>query len=177
MIIVLTADSKITGRDMHKILIPVDGSIHSMKALRIAADLATKYQGRLYICHVLLRGKDANDLMALDISSQFDKPLHQILNKAISANLGPAPDKILHKIGQIILDHFAEKASSHDIAFETLDILDGKPADEILKVQKEIEAGTIVMGARGVTHSENSTFGSVSQEIFNRANCTCISVK
>ena len=27
---------------MHKILIPVDGSVHSIKALRIASDLAAK---------------------------------------------------------------------------------------------------------------------------------------
>ncbi|WP_299818877.1 universal stress protein [uncultured Roseibium sp.] len=162
---------------MHKILIPVDGSIHSMKALKIASDLATKYQGRLCILHVLLRGKAASDLMALDISSQFDKPLQQILNKAISANLGPAPDKILNKVGEIILDHFAEKARTHGVAFELLPIVSGKPADEILKMQEKLEAGTIVMGARGVSHSDSSTFGSVSQEIFNRAQCTCISVK
>ncbi|MCV0429125.1 MAG: universal stress protein [Roseibium sp.] len=162
---------------MHKILIPVDGSIHSMKALRIASDLAGKYQGRLYICHVLLRGKDASDLMALEISSQFDKPLHQILTKAISANLGPAPDKILRKVGQIIVDHFAEKARNQGVELETIPILSGNPADEIVKMQQKIEAGTIVMGARGVTHSDGSTFGSVSQEIFSRAKCTCISVK
>ncbi|WP_417689137.1 universal stress protein [Roseibium sp.] len=162
---------------MHKILIPVDGSVHSMKALRIASDLAIKYRGRLYILHVLLRGKDARDLMALDISRQFDKPLQQLLNKAISANLGPAPDKLLHKIGQIILDHFAEKAGSQGVEFETLPILGGKPADEVVAMQEKLQASTIVMGARGVTHSDGSTFGSVSQEIFRRANCTCISVK
>ncbi|WP_422040688.1 universal stress protein [Roseibium sp.] len=162
---------------MHKILIPVDGSVHSIKALRIASDLAAKYQGRLLICHVLLRGKDASDLMALDISGQFDAPLHKILNKAVSANLGPAPDKILHKIGQIILDHAADKARSHGVGFETLPILTGKPADAIVRAQKELEAATIVMGARGVTPSDSSTFGSVSQEVFSRAGCTCISVK
>lgn len=162
---------------MHKILIPVDGSVHSIKALRIASDLAAKYQGRLLICHVLLRGKDASDLMALDVSGQFDAPLHKILNRAVSANLGPAPDKILHKIGQIILDHAAEKARSHGVDFETLPILSGKPADAIVKAQKELEAATIVMGARGVTPSDSATFGSVSQDVFSRAGCTCISVK
>lgn len=162
---------------MHKILIPVDGSIHSMKALKIAADLATKYQGCLYILHVLLRGKDASDLMELDISNQFDQQLHKLLNTAIVANLGPAPDKVLQKVGQIIIDHFAERAGKQGVAFEVLPIVSGKPADEVLKAQQTIEAGTIVMGARGVTHTGSSNFGSVSQEVFNRAKCTCISVK
>ncbi|MEM5584072.1 universal stress protein [Roseibium sp. AS2] len=162
---------------MQKILLPVDGSIHSMKALKIASDLTAKYQGRLYILHSLLRGKDASGLMALDISSQFEKPLQQVLNKAMSANMGPAPDKVLYKIGQIILDHFGDKARAQGVAFELLPIVSGKPADEILKMQEEIEAGTIVMGARGVTPSDSSTFGSISQEVFSRAQCTCISVK
>jgi len=162
---------------MHKILMPVDGSIHSMKALKIASDLTSKYQGRLYILHALLRGKDASGLMALDISSQFDKPLQQILNKAISANLGPAPDKILQKVGQIIIDHFADKAQIQGVEFEVLPILSGEPVEEILKMQQKIEAGTIVMGARGVTQSDSSSFGSISQEVFSRAQCTCISVK
>ncbi|MBO6512289.1 MAG: universal stress protein [Roseibium sp.] len=162
---------------MHKILIPVDGSIHAMKALKVASDLATKYQGRLYILHILLRGKDASDLMELDISSQFDQHLQKLMNTAIVADLGPAPDKVLQRVGQIILDHFAERAAKQGAAFEVLPITSGSPADEILKTQQKIEAGTIVMGARGVTQSDLATFGSVSQEVFNRAQCTCISVK
>lgn len=162
---------------MHKILTPVDGSVHSVKALKIASDLALKYNGRVFILHVLLRGKDAKGLLALNVSSLFDDRLREILKKAEAANLGPAPDELLDKVGQIILEQSAERAQHYGIEFELLPLLKGTPADEIINTQQKIEAGTIVMGARGVSYAEDTTFGSVSQDVFNRADCTCISVK
>ena len=41
---------------MSAILVPVDGSTHSLKALRIGADLAEKYGGRMVLLHVLVPG-------------------------------------------------------------------------------------------------------------------------
>ena len=39
-----------------KILVPVDGSAHSIKAAELASDLAAKYGAEILLLHVLLRG-------------------------------------------------------------------------------------------------------------------------
>ena len=39
-----------------KILVPVDGSAHSVKAAELASDLAVKYGAEIVLLHVLLRG-------------------------------------------------------------------------------------------------------------------------
>ncbi|GJM01894.1 MAG: hypothetical protein DHS20C08_03950 [Rhodomicrobium sp.] len=58
-----------------------------------------------------------------------------------------------------------------------IEVVYGVPAECILLAAKRFSASTIVMGCRGASASEESMFGSVSQEIFRRADCTCISVK
>ena len=39
-----------------KVLVPVDGSPHSGKAVELASDLASKYEAEIVLLHVLLRG-------------------------------------------------------------------------------------------------------------------------
>ena len=38
-----------------KILVPVDGSKHSVKAVELASDIASKYDAEVILLHVLLR--------------------------------------------------------------------------------------------------------------------------
>lgn len=162
---------------MHTILVPVDGSEHAMKALHIACDLAEKYTGRLVLLHVLGKGKEAHDLLALKAANAFGPQLKSILEKANAGKLGPAPEKILMMAGEKILEHAVAKARRLDIEVITLPIASGDPADTIIATQKKIKANTIVMGSRGIAGSKEASFGSVSQKVFNQAPCTCLSVK
>lgn len=52
----------------------------------------------------------------------------------------------------------------------------GLPSDCIVLAGKRLGASTIVMGCRGAASSDDM-FGSVSQAVFRKADCTCISVK
>ena len=45
-----------------KILCPTDGSDHANKALSLAVDLASKYEARLLLVHVLLRNVNTREL-------------------------------------------------------------------------------------------------------------------
>ena len=51
-----------------KIMVPVDGSKQSVKAVELASDLASKYNAEIVLLHVLLRGHMSDGLKrALDI--------------------------------------------------------------------------------------------------------------
>jgi len=69
------------------------------------------------------------------------------------------------------------KLNTRGLEPASMDIEVGEPAECILLAAKRHKVSTIVMGCRGETMQGDSQFGSVSQKVFQMANCTCISVK
>ncbi len=135
---------------MSVILIPVDGSTHSLKALHIACDLADKYGSDIALLNIIAIGRN-------------DHPLNV--------------DEADIVRGQQILERASVGAELRGIACNVLPIEKGDPAEAILISAKKLSASTIVMGCRGTTNGSGGSFGSVSQTVFARSECTCISVK
>jgi nucleotide-binding universal stress UspA family protein len=48
----------------------------------------------------------------------------------------------------------------------------GKPADEILRVAKDVGADLIIVGSKGLTGIERMVLGSVSEKVVREAGCT-----
>jgi nucleotide-binding universal stress UspA family protein len=48
----------------------------------------------------------------------------------------------------------------------------GKPADEILRVAKDVGAELIIVGSKGLTGVERAVLGSVSEKVVREAGCT-----
>lgn len=138
---------------MSSILVPFDASAHAYKALHIACDLSEKYKAPLALIHIAGSLKTA--------------PNEQRANQVKAA----AEKKLKHR-------------SLTPIAIE---IAYGDAAECILIAAKKYKSSTIVMGCRGLAPQESESadttdehakmFGSVSQAVFLRADCTCISVK
>ena len=162
---------------MSIILVPVDGSGHAMKALHIACDLAEKYGGRIIILHVLMEGRQASDILKMRIAETFDPKLRAALQTAAETPPGNIPEELTWPVGEIILENAANRVQRRGLEAEIHDLVIGNPAENILLAQTQIGAGTIVMGSRGVSASSASSFGSVSNRVFARAECTCLSVK
>ena len=89
----------------------------------------------------------------------------------------PVPKNLLKEVGAKILDQAASKVRRRGIEADILAIEVGEPAESILIAHKRTGASTIVMGCRGVSKSNASSFGSVSNTVFEKAACTCLSVK
>lgn len=87
------------------------------------------------------------------------------------------PDALLHALGAAILAQAGERLRRRGIAAVTLPVEEGRPAGSILLVADRMRANIIVMGCRGVSGASAGSFGSVSHAVFERARCTCISVK
>lgn len=161
---------------MYTILVPVDGSGHALKALRIACDLAAKHGGRIALLHVLAEQRSADEFLKMEAAGSFDQELEESL-RAIDRSAKPVPEYMLHAVGMAILDQAAGRAGRQDLDVDVLAIERGEPAECILVARNRSGANTIVMGCRGSSRSAGSSFGSVSSVVFEKADCTCIAVK
>ncbi len=135
---------------MTGILVPFDGSKHSLKALHVACDLAEKYENKLFFLYII----------------QLDAPFEL-------SDVSPEA----HKNAQTIIRKAAVKAKHRGVDFDILDFEYGDPAAGILAASKRIKPSTIVMGCRGLTAADAEIFGTASRAVFEHAECTCISVK
>lgn len=178
---------------MRTILVPVDGSDHSMKAIDLACDLARAHGGRVALMHVLLHDRAADELLRLPMAEAFAAEVRQGLDEiaaretpdlspqAVMHNPGgvtvPVPDDLLEAVGKSVLAAAHERAGGHGVETELLTLEDGEPAGRILAAAGREDVDAVVMGSRGLSEIEAMTFGSVSHAVFEKAACTCISVK
>lgn len=172
-----------------KILCTLDGSDHARKALALAVEMAKTYDASLVLLHVLLRNADAAALRHFaEIEGFADtiepevKRLEELGNR-VQVHLIPAYENTtistrpLIDIGQHILDD--AKFTAADKGVKNIDsvLLDGDPADQILRCIDERKIDCVVMGSRGLGEVKSLLLGSVSHKVMNRAPCTCIAVK
>lgn len=162
---------------MNKILVPVDGSSHALKALQIACDLADKYGGEIILLHVLARNRRADDLLNLLVHQNLGPQLVAALRAAADKPPGTVSDRLARAIGDNILGYAAGRVRRRGLEPEVLEIDAGDPAECILIAHKRTGASMIVMGCRGASPSDASSFGSVSHAVFEKAECTCLAVK
>ena len=158
---------------MPAILVPVDGSVHALKALRIACDLGEKYGGHIVLLHVLVPGRKARRILALPIAERLPADVVSQLQGAKSR----VPEATLRMVGDRILKDAARRSRRRGLDTEILPIGAGNPVECILVAARRTRANTIVMGCRGLNDAQARGFGSVSREVFQKASCTCISVK
>jgi nucleotide-binding universal stress UspA family protein len=128
----------------HNILVAVDGSAHSARAVQEAVDLARTMGGRLTLISV---------------------GTHPVVYP--SPYLTVVPDADLERAAQAVADD--ETAEVPDgVSVATLVRL-GRPADEIVKRAREGHHDLIVMGARGRGAATSILLGSVSHAVLNQS--------
>jgi nucleotide-binding universal stress UspA family protein len=146
------------------ILVPVDGSEHSNKAIVLASDLAQKYDARLIALNVMtevgsdrvppeLRDYERLEHVRLTERSVLDSESERILSDATL--------------------QAREKGASN---VETVR-RSGDAAAIILEVANDQSADMIVMGSRGLGNVKGLLLGSVSHKVTQLSECSCITVK
>jgi nucleotide-binding universal stress UspA family protein len=129
-----------------KILVPIDGSDYSIRALCEAINLAKLTGGALTLIHVTPSGSS----VVMSSKQHFYD--------------------ILHQEGKQVLSNRMKLAEEEGIKTETL-LLHGDPVDQIVKTAKQGNFSLIVMGARGVSKLTGLVVGSVSQGVIKNAPC------
>ena len=142
-----------------KILVPVDGSQTSWKALDTARSLAEKYDGRLLVITVMIPYGSGSFLQM-----SLDQTLIDQNNAAMK------------KTGFATLDMAKDKLGSYAGDVEYLEET-GNPAELILDACKEKGCDTIVIGSRGLSGVEEFLLGSVSSKVSQYAKVPVVVVK
>lgn len=144
---------------LQKILVAVDGSEYSQKALELACQLTEKFEGSLHIVHVP-QGAAADRVMVLGGASVMIHAGHEQIEKA----------------GRTLIEAAGKIAEERLPGKVTTELRGGDPADEIMKSADENASDCIVLGSRGLGDFGGLLLGSVSHKVSHSAHCTCITV-
>ncbi len=141
-----------------RILVAVDGSPFAERALKFAVDLAKRYAARVIILHVVLRRfyavtpSEAGVLATTVFVKEMEAEGKEIIRKA-------------------------EAYAKTEGADYECKLLQGVPAEEILKTARSESVDLIVMGSRGLSEVRAFLLGSVSDKVSHHAKCPTLIVK
>lgn len=141
---------------MEKILVAVDGSKNSDKALMKAKQIGQALNSEITIIYVM------EDIMA-----------HPYVHlKDYNSSLNDA----FREQGMKVLDAAMENFKDYDGKVETL-IEKGSPGVRIVELAEDGNYTLIIMGSRGLNAVSRAMLGSVSNKVVNRAGTSVLIVK
>jgi len=131
-----------------KVLVATDGSVHSMKAVSRAMELAEKEGAKITLMSVAYFSKSDFDDMPPNIQEKLEKQAKDALNSAKAV--------------------FEGKGIKVDAILETGVV----PANNIIKRAKEDKFDLILMGRTGLTGLERAMTGSTAAKVVAHAPCS-----
>jgi nucleotide-binding universal stress UspA family protein len=135
-----------------KILVPVDGSAYSLKAVETACDLA--------------KAQAPASVVLIAVAMQIPE-----LEEGVY---------IMEKMkaqAEIALAKAKEVAQAQGITPEVILATGASPADEIVQVAKDQQADLIVIGSRGLAGKTRSFLGSTASQVVTYSPCSVLVVK
>lgn len=146
-----------------KILVPLDGSEHSFKALEVAIQIAKKFDGKITLLHVY-------SAPVRSISVPETTTLPPPIIPAIT------PMEAARKTGNEILAKGEQRVKAENVPLEKI-MIEGSTVQAIVKTAVEEKFNLIVMGARGISRIREILLGSVSDGVLRNAPCPVLIVK
>ncbi|MEQ9246602.1 MAG: universal stress protein [Nitratireductor sp.] len=137
-----------------RILVPVDGSENSLKALEMG---------------VKMQKTTGAELMMLTVFRH-----HSLLEASMSMVRPDDPqnlDDVMREHAREIADAAKKAAVEMGAESPRAFVKNGQPARTIVKFAKEREVDLIVLGSRGLGDLEGYLLGSVSHKVTSLANC------
>jgi len=142
-----------------EILVPIDFSEPSEKALQQAVELAVQFESKIHLVHVTVHDADHMPMFFLD-----DEKLGEIKGMMERNNK--------ERIDAIIAKHVKDKNISIEIHFET-----GSPYDEIIKLADRIKCDLIVISSKGKNALEGFFYGSTTEKVVRKSHCSVFVVR
>jgi nucleotide-binding universal stress UspA family protein len=139
---------------LKKILVPVDFSDCSRKAVQYGLALAKQFGAELTILHVIQSYLQVPDLAVVDVTT-FQRELQASAEKQLEA---------------------LEKTLGSQIVSHTL-VSSGEPSAEITSTAREIDADIIVIATHGRTGLKHVFMGSVAERVVRHAGCPVLVVR
>jgi nucleotide-binding universal stress UspA family protein len=151
----------------NQILVPLDGSEHSLKALEEAAQIAKKFSGKITLIHVY----SVPPLMMPEPSTVGSLSIPIITGAEVSMMIEAAK-----KLGNRILDDGEQRIKTSGIQVEKM-LVEGHAVEEIVRVANQGSFDLIVIGARGVSHMREMLLGSVTDGVLHHVGCPVLVMK
>lgn len=136
---------------IRSILSPTDFSEPSRAAYELACSLARDYGAELVVCHVV------------------DLPLLM----PAEGMLIPTPMDEMEKVRE----ELEQSHPSHSGVTVHHRLVEGLPAEEILRIATEVKPDLIVMGTHGRGGLSRLVMGSVAEKVMRKASCPVLTVK
>ncbi|HEX5067275.1 MAG TPA: universal stress protein [Myxococcota bacterium] len=139
-----------------KIVVPLDFSDHSARALEMAIDIAKQSGGTLHLVH--------------------SYPINPILLSPYGVAIPPDLERGFREATDRQLREWAERASKVGVDVEIFTSSDA-PSEAIVHHAEEIHADLIVMGTRGLTGLKHVVLGSVAERTLRHAPCPVLTLR
>jgi nucleotide-binding universal stress UspA family protein len=149
---------------INKILLAMDGSESSFRALKYAIHLAKVEDAEIMLLHVLENVKQGG---VIGLRARYGDI------KIVKAFL-----KYSEEIAKRWIEKAKEEARNNDVKLKTEIILDqSSKAQEIVKYAEKNKADVIILGTRGLTRFKKLIVGSVANAILSNAKCPVLIVR
>ncbi len=146
---------KFSFENIHQVLVPIDGSDYSIRAVEYAIGLAKTQNAHVMLVYVV-------DELVVD---QFSS--------------GPKRDEVeaeLKSDGQRAI-HYAESLTQKAGVKSTSMLLRGRPFEQIVNTTKSFNIDIVVMGTYGRRGAERILIGSVAERVIEYSPCPVLVVK
>jgi len=143
-----------------KLLVAVDGSRQSNRAVDAAIDLAQRYQSSVILLHVIRDMPLPKEIMAMIAAGEVTESRMEVLQDS----------------AEIILDNAKEKFVKAGVVDVQSEYVVGDPAFQIVEYARQNGADLIVIGHRGLG-TRGEFLGSVARKLLNMTTVSCLVVR
>jgi len=165
-----------------KILLPVDGSPQSHKALKFAAKIANSAESELVVLYVI-----DSDVVGVteDISDRFaitytePEPTNDVLERYsffYSEKLDEIRGEKSYQKAEKIVKAASKEAIKHAKSVKS-EIGLGPVAETIVRVAEKNKVDLIVIGSRGLSGFKRMLMGHVSSDVTEKAHCPVLVIR
>lgn len=151
------------------ILVPVDFSPYSTRALLCAADIAARFGSSLIVLHVIAREAGARETQ-----QRLQEKGLQIAQGVSDADLQAILAEHREQIYTELLSFLPARLAQYPIE---LRVVVGHPFERILETAVRSQVGLIVLGTHGRTGLSRVLMGSVAERVARLAPCPVMMVK
>jgi nucleotide-binding universal stress UspA family protein len=148
-----------------KVVLAIDGSEEASRAAEAAVELCEKTGSELHVVHV---GEDFYLTAVTDLD---------MVAPTWVAQEYPESEANFEQIARKVLDTEVEKVEAAGGTVAQAYLRMGRADAEIVDLAKEIEAGLVVLGSRGLGGIKRALLGSVSYSVVRHAHCPVLVVR
>ncbi len=152
----------------NRILVGVDGSSQSNKALQQALEVARKFDGKITLIHVY-----STAVPIVPVAEGVGTPT--VISPVSMETAARIADEVKQR-GKQILDEAEKSAKDHGVSVDKV-LKEGDAVSEIVAFAEQEKFDLIVLGHRGWSKLRELLLGGVSEGVSHKATCPVLIVK